>query len=48
MTNYAKHFFDLEEEDCLKMIGKTDKSQVADASEAWATIIRLKIEKPEE
>jgi len=46
--NYAKHFFDLEEEDCLKMIGKTDKSQVANASEAWATIVRLKIEKPEE
>ena len=47
VTNYAKHFFDLEETDCLKIAGKTDKTQVADAGEAWATIIRLKTQKSE-
>ena len=44
-TNYAKHFFDLEESDCLKICGKTHKSQIADAGEAWRLILEAKVPK---
>ena len=45
VTNYAKHFFDLEEKDCLKICEVTDKNQIADAGESWRRILEAKVPK---
>jgi len=36
-------YFDLQPDDTLKLLDKTDKSQVADAGESWEKILKMKL-----
>ena len=40
-------YFDLQPDDTLKLLDKTDKSQIGDAGESWEKILKMKLEEKE-